>query len=105
MTTVPTPKDFRIVDESELPLVKNRTRDEWLALFSQIPSGKALVTSEKDLGVTVGSIHELVTHYVKKGLIPSGFKVHRRTEGGKVTIYIVHSAKENKSISLEGKKK
>jgi hypothetical protein len=95
---MPAPKikdmQFKLIGEDELPIKSKRKSAEWLQFFKQIPEGKALVGTEKELGVGSGAIKTMVARLQQRGDLPSNFYVSQRTGAdNKVTIYIVHSAK------------
>lgn len=83
-----------MIGEEEIPGRVRRRTAQWLRLLKKIPRGKAMVTSEKELGVKASSVKLIVDRYVKNNLLPKGYNVITRTTGGALTIYIVNSAKQ-----------
>jgi hypothetical protein len=81
-----------------VPESVGRKTEEWVKTFKSIPKGKAMVATEKELGLKAVSVSSLVRGLIKKGLLPSSFKVARRQSHDEITIYIINSAG-----ALEGK--
>jgi hypothetical protein len=84
---------FKIIDIDEIPTKTSRRRAEWLQLVKQIPPGKALVTTQKEIGARPASIATTLRRYVKEGLLPDTYKVRRRRQGNTMTIYILNTGK------------
>lgn len=96
---MPAPKirdiPLKLIAEDELPIKVKRKSAEWLRFFIQIPEGKALVATEKELGVTGTSVKAMVARLIQRKQLPSTFYVSQRTgDDNKVTLYIVHAAKK-----------
>ena len=84
----------RLIDEDTIPK-KRRPLTDFLEMLRKIPSGKAMVVTEKELGIKANSVQDNVRRSIKGGLLPPTFKVMRRTTevwdtGKTVTIYIVN---------------
>lgn len=47
---------FRMVDEDKIPIKLSRKREQWLEILRNIPRGKALIATEKELGVSASSV-------------------------------------------------
>jgi hypothetical protein len=87
---------FRVIPIDQIPTKKSRKKQQWLKLFENIPEGKAIVTSEKELGVAAKSISSTLRRYIREGVLPDVYQVKRRKEGNVLTIYILHLEKEDK---------
>ena len=81
---------LKLVDEDKIPGIERTS--EWVEILNKIPEGKAWVTSEKELGVTVGHMNALVHRLIRKKKIPSTLKVIRRKQGDALVIYVLNSS-------------
>ena len=98
-------EEMRLIDEDKIPVAVSKKAQEWIRILKRIPRGKVWVTSDKELGVSAGSMHTIVYKYVKMGLLPNTYRVVRRTKGDTTLIYIINTAKTDKVLELqEGKK-
>lgn len=89
---------YKLVDEDKVPTVTKTRSQEWLKLFKSIPKGKAIVTNEKDLGVKVAHLYNVLRQLIKDGELTPNYKVSQRKKGDVVYVYIINSAKmEEKS--------
>lgn len=94
------PAKMRLIDENAIPgRIKKRSR-EWLEMLKTIPEGKAWVVTEEEAGVKATSIKTMVNRLIEVKELSPSYKAIQRTKGGKVTIYVIHSAK----VTEEGKK-
>lgn len=87
-------KKMRIISEEEIPAKIKKRESEWLEMIQRIPKGKAWIVTEEEAGVKAISLKTTVNRLIKSGLLSDNFKVIRRTGmNGKVTMYVVNSAK------------
>ena len=84
---------FKMVDEDRIPIILRTGSEKWLKLFKSIPKGKALMATEKELGVKAPHLSNVVHGLIKKGLLPANYRVSQRKKGDVVVIYVVNSAK------------
>jgi len=90
---------MRLIDEKEVPGRIKRKSAEWLELLKKIPKGKVWVITEEEAGVKATSIKTMVNRLKAIGELPDSYKAIQRTgKGGKVTIYIINSAKGTEEI-------
>jgi predicted site-specific integrase-resolvase len=61
-----------------------------MELLKKIPKGKAMVTTEDEIGAKGGTVRSLVARYIKAGKIPPTFTVVKRSEDQDETIYIIN---------------
>jgi len=90
---------FEVIDINQIPTKTTRKKQEWLRLFEQIPEGRAIVTTPKQLGVAAKSVSSTLRRYIREGVLPDTYKVMRRREGNITTIYILHVGKPSKEES------
>jgi hypothetical protein len=81
---------FRIVDIDKLPVRLSRKTEQWVNLLRSIPKGKALISTEAELGVKSSTLVSIISDYTGKNLIPKGYRVSRRTTSNGVDVYILH---------------
>ena len=86
--------ELKFISEAEIPIKVKRKSVEWLNFFKQIPEGKALVVTEKELGVSGSAVKTMVARLKQSGQLSSSFYISQRTVGDKATLYIVNSAKK-----------
>lgn len=83
---------FRIVDIDKLPVRLSRKTEQWVSLLKSIPKGKALISTEADMGVKTSTLTSILKEYAERGLISKGYRVSRRTTNSGVEVYILHEA-------------
>lgn len=88
------PSKLNLIDETAIPGRVKKKHAQWLELLKMIPQGKAYAVTEADLGVKAISVKTIVNRMVETGEIPKSYSVLQRTVNGKITVYIVNSAKE-----------
>jgi hypothetical protein len=91
--SMPEEPGIRIIEEDEIPSSYSSLSSELLEVIKAIPQGKAWAATEEDLakfGVTIHIVRISVKRYVKRNLLPKSFKTTRRTQNGKVTLYIMN---------------
>lgn len=84
---------FKYVDEEKIPVVVRTRSEKWLRIFRNIPKGKALVATEKELGVKAPHLSNVVHTLIRRGLLPATYKVSQRKKGDVIVVYVVNSAK------------
>lgn len=94
---------FKLVPIEQLPKYtpKNAQTQYWIDLLKAIPEGQALVTTEADLGVKVGTVVSKVIDYQKRGWIPKGYHVRQKKHGDTRDIYILHESPEEELMLVE----
>lgn len=85
---------MKLIDEKAVPGRIKKRASEWLEVLLKIPKGQAWVVTEEDVGVKAVSIKAMVNRLKSVGELPKNYKVVQRTRRGKVTIYVINSAKE-----------
>ena len=76
---------------------KNSQTQYWIDFFKSIPEGQALITTEEEIGVKVGTLVSKVIDYQKKGWIPKGYRIRQKRHGDTRDVFILHEAvKEQK---------
>lgn len=95
----------KLVDTSELSLGRppSESTKLWMSLFKGIPRGKTFVTTDKDMGVSLGTVRSILTEYQRKGWASRALHVsYRSRKDGSHDIYIIHDLpkeKESKEAS------
>ena len=88
---------FKLIDEDTIPGKVKKRHGEWLEMLKAIPRGKAWVATEEEAGVKAISVKTIVNRLVETGELPKSYKAIQRTKNGKITIYVINSAKETTS--------
>ena len=84
---------FKVIDIDDIPVKATRRRAEWIRLVKQIPEGKALVTTQKEIGASPTSVATTLRRYIEEGLLPDVYRVRRRRDANGMTIYILNVGK------------
>lgn len=84
---------MKIVDVKDIPFRLKKRGDEWLQQLLKIPPGKAWVLTTEEAGIQATSIRMMVDRLKKIGQLPDHYKTMQRTVRGKVTVYIMNTAK------------
>lgn len=87
------PAKMKLIDENAIPGRIKKKSAEWLETLKKIPPGKAWVITEEEAGVKATSIKTVVNRLIQIGELPQSFKAIQRTKGGKITVYVINSAK------------
>jgi hypothetical protein len=100
-------EEMRLIDEDKIPVAVSKKAQEWVKILKKIPRGKVWVTSDKELGVSAGSMHTVVYKYVKMGLLPNTYRVVRRSmPDGTTKIFVINTVKTDEVLDIgEGKKR
>lgn len=90
---------MKLIDEKAIPGRIKKKSGEWLKILLKIPKGQAWVITEEEAGVKATSIKTMVNRLKEMGELPKNYKAIQRTIRGKVTVYIINSAKETEGES------
>jgi hypothetical protein len=94
---------YKIVPIDELPRYtpKNAQSQYWIEIFRSIPPGQALVTTEEEIGVKVGTLVSKVIDYQKKGWISKGYRIRQKRRGETRDVFILHEAVKEQKGGVE----
>ena len=84
-------KEPTFIAEDKIPMKVSNRAEEWIAFLKKIPRGQALVTTRKELGVTVSSMKITIDRLTRKGQLPPTYYVRQRTTKEGTVVYIVNS--------------
>lgn len=83
---------FEVISIDQIPEKVVRERAYWIKEVEMLPPGKALVTTEKDIGARATSVSTTLKRAIKRGALPDHYRVVRRKEGKTMRIYILNTA-------------
>ena len=87
-------KEPVFMPEDEVPMRITTRSEEWIEFLEKIPTGQALVTTRKELGVTASSLKSTINRLIKNGRIPSNYYVRtHKTSDDTAQIYIINSVR------------
>lgn len=86
-------KEPVFIAEDKIPMKTSNKAEEWLIFLKKIPRGQALVTTRKELGVTVSSLKITIDRLTKKGLLPPTYYIRQRRTKEGTQFYVVNSAR------------